>query len=245
MTALSSSNIRSDEWILFYLLIVCLTAPILLTMMMQPQASPFSAQVDLLQQPVRTPNIAGARQAREVEEIEELERSVVIYMERIQSLVHPLSSNHPLTAVNSQQLPGVLSFSQARDLEQAMASDNPSNDQVEPDKEFTLRNVGREARYGLFKWCKVFGIMTTARTQGSRGYSPSAPKYVEAVRNAFTVETKDSGAGGPLSDSNGPALFGRRGFVTRSIGYYHRIIQSITPLLDKIKKLLSRMACLR
>jgi hypothetical protein len=131
-----------------------------------------------------------------------------------------------------------------------MASDNPSNDQVQPDKEFTLRNVGRDSRealYRLFKWCNVFGIMTTARTQGSRDFAPSALKYVEAVRSSFTVETKDSGAGWPLSDSNGPALFGRRGFVTRSIGYYHCIIQSIMPLLDKTRKLLLQpeLACLR
>jgi hypothetical protein len=244
--ASSSSSIHSDEWRLVYLLIVWLTAPILLAMMMQPRALPHTATDDLLKQPVRTPYIAGPRQAEEDEEMAELERSIVINMERIYSEVHPLCSNHPLTAINSQPLPGVLSFSQARNLEQAMVSDNPSNDQVQPDKEFSLRDVGREARYGLFKWCNVFGILTVARNHGNKGFVPSTPKYVEAVRSAFTVETQDSGAGGPaLSDSKGPALFGRRGFVTRSIGYCHRIIQSIMPLLEKIKKLLLRVACLR
>jgi hypothetical protein len=120
-------------------------------------------------------------------------------MERIHSEVHPLCSNHQRTAINSQQLPGVLSFSQARDLEQAMASDNPSNDQVQPDKEFTLRDVGTEALYGLFKWCKVFGIMTVARTHSNKGFVPSAPKYVEAIRCAFTVENQNPEAGGPHS----------------------------------------------
>jgi hypothetical protein len=41
-------------------------------------------------------------------------------------------------------------------------------------------------------------------------------------------------------ESAGPALFGRRGFVTQSIGYDHSIIQKIPPLLGKIKKLPQR-----
>ena len=207
---------------------------------------PFATQAsdDLLRQQDRTPNFAQPVRDREVDEIEKLERSVVLDMNRIQSAMRPLESRYPLTEINSQPLPGVLSFSQARDLEQGMASDNPGNTEVPREKEFNLFRVGHAAQYGLYKWCKIFGVMTKARRREGE-HTPSAPKYVEALRNAFTVETQDSGAGEPRPDPSGPALFGRRGFVTRSIGYYHRIIQSRTPLLDKIKNLLLRMACLR
>jgi hypothetical protein len=59
-------------------------------------------------------------------------------MDSIQSAVRPLASSYPLTEINSQPLPGVLSFSQARDLEQGMASNNPSNVKVPRAKEFNL-----------------------------------------------------------------------------------------------------------
>ncbi len=63
--------------------------------------------------------------------------------------------------INSQRLPGVLSFSQARDLEQAMASDNPSNMEVQQESEFNLFHVGTEAQYELFKW--IFGVMAQGK----------------------------------------------------------------------------------
>jgi hypothetical protein len=67
-------------------------------------------------------------------------------MDRIQSAVRPLASSYPLlTEINSQPRPGVLSFSQARDLEQGMASNNPSNAKVSRNKEFNLFLVGQAA----------------------------------------------------------------------------------------------------
>jgi len=163
-------------------------------MMIQSRAPSYSGQDDLLRQPMPAPNIARPRLdelGEEVEEIEYLESSVVIDMDKIRSELHPLCSNHgPLTAINTQPLPGVLSFSQVRNLEQAMASDLPS-EEVRASKDFKLQNVGTEAQYGLFKWCKIFGVMTQGRSRDGV-HVPPAPKYVDAVRGAFTVETHDS-----------------------------------------------------
>lgn len=92
----------------------------------------------MLRQQDPTPNFAQPARDGEVEEIEKLERSVVFDMDSIQSAVRPLASSYPLTEINSQPLPGVLSFSQARDLEQGMASNNPSNVKVPRAKEFNL-----------------------------------------------------------------------------------------------------------
>ncbi len=89
----------------------------------------------MLRQQDLTPNFAQPARDGEVEEIEKLERSVVFDMDSIQSAVRPLSSSYPLTEINSQPLPGVLSFSQARDLEQGMASIYPK---VPRAKEFKL-----------------------------------------------------------------------------------------------------------
>ena len=111
-------------------------------------------------------------------------------------------------------------------------------DDLNATKDFTLSKVGEGAHYGLYKWCKIFGVMTTRCT------SPK-PKYIEAVRGAFTVETRDSesGAGGPHSESSGPALFGRRGLVMRSIRYCHSIIAKIPPFLEKTRTMLEQMSC--
>jgi hypothetical protein len=103
----SSSNIHSDDWTIFYLLIIYLTAPILLTMMMQSRAPHFASRDDLLQRPIPTQNIARSRREGEVEEIEELEISVVIDMDSIQAEVRPLCSNYPLASINSQPLPEI------------------------------------------------------------------------------------------------------------------------------------------
>jgi hypothetical protein len=91
-------------------------------------------------------------------------------MDSIQAEVCPLCFNYPLASINSQQLPGVLSFSQARDLEQAMASYNPSNMEVQRDSEFNLFRVGTEAQYGLFKWCKIFGVMTKGKKRPVKSF---------------------------------------------------------------------------
>jgi hypothetical protein len=90
-----------------------------------------AAQDNLLQQPVQVSNVAQLRRSGEVEENEEqiylLLSTWTAYSPKC------VSSDNSLTVVSSQQLPGVLSFSQVRDLEQAMAtscSDNPSDDQI-------------------------------------------------------------------------------------------------------------------
>ena len=41
-----------------------------------------------------------------------------------------------------------------------MAGPNPSKDELDVSKDFSLNKVGEDAHYGLFKWCKVFGLMT-------------------------------------------------------------------------------------
>ena len=81
--------------------------------MMQSRAPPFAAQDDLLQQPIQTTNFAQSRREEEVEGVEEVEKSVGIDMESIQAEVRPLCSNYPPASINSQKLPGVLSFTQA------------------------------------------------------------------------------------------------------------------------------------
>ncbi len=97
---------------------------------MQTRDPPFTTQADLLHQPDQTPNSAQPARDGEVEEVEILERSIVFDIDSIQSEVRPLYTSYPLTDINSQPLPGVLFFSQAKGLEQGMASDNPSNTEV-------------------------------------------------------------------------------------------------------------------
>jgi hypothetical protein len=78
--SLSSSNLHSDGWRFFFLLIVCFAASILLSMMMQPQTLPYAGQDVLLRQAVQAANIAPPWRD---EGVEELGRSVVINMNSI------------------------------------------------------------------------------------------------------------------------------------------------------------------
>ena len=97
--------------------------------MMQPQAPPFASQDDLLHPQIQAANIqvASPRLDEEVQVIDQLERFVVINMDCSEQ--HPLYSNYCLlTSIYTQQLQGRLSFSQGRDLEQVMASDNPGKE---------------------------------------------------------------------------------------------------------------------
>jgi hypothetical protein len=75
-----------------------------------------------------------------------------------------------------------------------MVSNIPS-EEVRASKAFKLQNVRTEALYELFKWCKTFSVMTPGKSRDGV-HVPSAPKYIDAVRSAFAVETHDSGAGG-------------------------------------------------
>ena len=60
------------------------------------------------------------------EETEEIERSILVDIQSIRSEVHPLCvNNRPLSSLNENLIPGVLSYSQARELEQMMAGPNP------------------------------------------------------------------------------------------------------------------------
>ncbi len=85
---------------------------------------------------------------------------------------------------------------------------------------------------------KIFSVMT-ARTEHSK------PKYIEAIRGAFTVETQDfeSGAGVPHSDSSGPALFRRRCVGTLSIRYCNSILKRFGHCWSKCLASRERFAC--
>jgi hypothetical protein len=126
-----------------------------------------------------------------------------------------------------------------------MASDTHSDDQLKQNKEFTLRDVGTpEAQRGLFKWCKV-------RARGKE-FVPSALKYLEFERCTFTVETQNPEAGdswrAPFESVGTCGLWEEKAHHKVHLilpQHYDAIIQKIPPLLDKIKKLLQRLACLR
>jgi hypothetical protein len=218
-------------------------------MMVPSQQSVRDWQNELLNRQPHPRHVEPYRRIEE-EEIEEIEQSILVDINSIRSQVQPLCVNdRPLSSLNQNPIPGVLSYSQAMELEQTMAGPNPSEDDLRASKEFTLYNLGEGVKYGLSKFCKGFRIMTNGRCRtdpktGQHIYA-STPKYSDAVKGAFTVETQESGSGGVASSSSAPAFFGERGFVTRSIGYCHSIIQTISPLLEKIRLLLEQMSCLR
>jgi hypothetical protein len=54
-------------------------------------------------------------------------------------------------------------------------------DDLNVNKDFSLHKVGEGAHYGLYKWCKFFGVMTTL-------CSSPKPKYIKEVSIPFLVD---------------------------------------------------------
>ncbi len=50
-----------------------------------------------------------------------------------------------------------------------MAAPNPSKDDLNASKDFSLIKLGEEAHYGLFKWCNAFGLMTQGYSKIKEG----------------------------------------------------------------------------
>ena len=64
-----------------------------------------------------------------------------------------------------------------------MASNNPripSNAKVSRNKELNLFLVVQAAQYGLYKWCRIFGVMTKAKREEKE--NKLFREYVEALR---------------------------------------------------------------
>ena len=96
---------------------------ILLSMMVPSQHG--DLQNDLLSRQPQARCVQQYRHNKE-EETEEIERSILVDIQSIRSEVHPLCvNNRPLSSRNENLIPGELSYSQARELEQTMASPNP------------------------------------------------------------------------------------------------------------------------
>jgi hypothetical protein len=133
----ASSNGHLDEWRFFSLVIVCLTSPILLTVMMS-RDPPFAAQDDCCASRIQHRISLNLRETERSKKSKNYRDPLFSTWNAFSPQRGPLASSYPLTENNSQSLPGVLSFSQARDLEQGMASNNPSNAKVPRAKEFNL-----------------------------------------------------------------------------------------------------------
>jgi hypothetical protein len=119
MKALGSSSqpiLHSDGWRFFSLLIICVTVPFLLSMML----SSSRGDIEMLDRPQQT-RLTFQHRPDEEDENEGFERSIIVDIRTIHSEVKELSDNNrPLSSVNCNPVPGVLSFSQASELEQKM-----------------------------------------------------------------------------------------------------------------------------
>ncbi len=104
----------------------------------------------LLQHDMRNDLLNQQPQARYIdeyrrieEEIEEIKQSILVDKTSIRSLVRPLCvNNRPVSSLIQNPIPGVLSYSQAKELQQTMAGPNPIEDGLRASKEFALYNLG-------------------------------------------------------------------------------------------------------
>jgi hypothetical protein len=142
MKALGSSSqpiLNSDGWRLFSLLIVCVTLPILLSIML----SSSSGDIGMLDRPQQH-RLTFQHRPDEEDEIEGFERSIIVDIKTIHSEVKALSDNNQqLSLIYRNTRPGLLIFSQASKLEQTMDAPNPSIDDLNASKDFSFNKVGR------------------------------------------------------------------------------------------------------
>ena len=146
MKALGSSShpiLHSVGWRFFSLLIICVTVPFLLSMML----SSSRGDIEMLDRPQQT-RLTFQHRPDEEDENEGFERSIIVDIRTIHSEVKELSDNNrPLSSVNCNPVPGVLSFHKpANSSKRWMPLDD-----LNATKDFTLSKVGEGAHYGLYK----------------------------------------------------------------------------------------------
>ena len=90
------------------IIIVCVTVPILLSMMVPPQHG--NLQNDLLSRQPQARYVQQYRHNKE-EENEEIKRSILVDIQSIRSELHLLCiNNRPLSSLNENLIPGLLSY---------------------------------------------------------------------------------------------------------------------------------------
>jgi hypothetical protein len=108
---------------------------------------------------------------------------------------------------------------------------------------FTVQ-IGRRDTLWTSQVVSDLGCHARADNAGEQKHVTYTPIYPEEVRDALTIETQASRAGGPHSVLSAPALFRRRGFNTLSIGYCHSIQDTAAAVgLPQVRDWLAPAAC--